>query len=430
MPIVIIVLFILTLLTGATIIVATQTSTSTTRDSNVKAELAAAEAGLHVADYRLGELKPSESQCIGEGKVETEESKCTDSSESLGNGASFRYWTTLPLKAGSKCAGRTVETIAGKTQRCVTAEGTVNGVTPAVRIQALASASPGETLFPIKGIVGLSEVNVSGSVKVPSIVASNGTIKVSGGGELGGGYELGPKGTFVHEGGGKWSPPEKKRTEAEGAIVAKLPTGHATAASNEDSRIGKEDEFFTEGKEANKFTGSPNYELTIASNGKLTLGTGGGSHKYYLCNFHASNNSRLKIPTGAKDEIFVDSPEDPESKCKAGTGKFEGEGEFKVENEGKNPSALLIELYGKGPVAFHNGTTLEASIYAPEAEVALNGSTKFKGGIVGNKIPLEAGSGVIEWNEEVGSLVAGSAGPYSRKSWEQCTDGSGTGEGC
>lgn len=426
----IVILFVLTLLVGAAVTVATQTSTSTTRDDAVKAELEAAEAGLHVADYRLGQLKPTEAQCIGESKVETEESNCTDSSESLGNGASFRYWTTLPLKAGAKCSGRTVEAIASTTQRCVTAEGKDNGVTPAVRLQALATAKAGETLFSVKGIVGLSEVNVSGSVKVPGIVASNGTVKVSKGGELGGGYELGPKGTFVHEGGGKWSPPEKKRTEAEGPIVAKLPASHATAASNEDSRIGKEDEFFTQGKEVNKFTGSPNYELTISSNGKLTLGTGGGSHKYYLCNFLASNNSRLKIPSGAKVEIFVDSPTDPESKCKAGTGKFEGEGEFIVENEGKNPAALLIEMYGPGPLAFHNGTTLEASLFAPEAEVALNGSTKFKGGIVGNKIPLTNGAGVFEWSEEVGSLTAGTPSAYARKTWEQCTDGSGTSAGC
>lgn len=424
-----VVLFILTLLIAAAISVATQTSTSTTRDDAVKAELEAAEAGLHVADYRLSQLKPSETQCIAESKVETEESKCTDSSESIGNSASFRYWTTLPLTAGAKCSGRTIEAISGTIQRCVTAEGKVNGVTPAARLQALATASAGETLFSVKGIVGLTEVNVSGGVKVPGIVASNGTIKVSGGGELAGGYELGPKGKFVHEGGGKWSPPEKKRSEAEGPIVAKLPASHATAASNEDSRIGKEDEFFTEGKAVNKFNGSPEYELTIGSNGKLTLGTGGGSHKYYLCNFHASNNSRLKIPSGAKVEIFVDSPTDPESKCKAGTGKFEGEGEFNVENEGKHPAALLIEMYGKGPVSFQN-SLLEVAIFAPEAEVKLNGSAKFKGGIVGNKIPLEAGTGVFEWSEEVASLLAGTPSAYGRKTWEQCTDGSGTGEGC
>jgi Tfp pilus assembly protein PilX len=72
LPSAIIILLILTLLTGTAIAIATQSSTSTTRDDNVKAELEAAEAGLHIASYRLGQLKPTEAQCIGENKVTTE----------------------------------------------------------------------------------------------------------------------------------------------------------------------------------------------------------------------------------------------------------------------------------------------------------------------------------------------------------------------
>src|SRR5690242_13225563 len=128
LPSAIIVLMIITLLTGAAITVATQTSSSTTRDTNDKVELEAAEAGLHVASYRLSQLglKPSESQCIGETKVETEESKCKDSSESLGNGASFTYKTTKPLKVGDECAGRKLAIIpSGILFRCVTSEGSV-----------------------------------------------------------------------------------------------------------------------------------------------------------------------------------------------------------------------------------------------------------------------------------------------------------------
>src|SRR2546430_9352055 len=56
-------------------------------------------------------------------------------SELLGNQASFRYWTTVALKAGEKCAGRTVTAITGYIQRCITSEGSVNGVEPAVRLQ-------------------------------------------------------------------------------------------------------------------------------------------------------------------------------------------------------------------------------------------------------------------------------------------------------
>src|SRR2546429_8448483 len=149
LPGAIIVLVIITLLTGAAITAATQTSSSTTRDTNVKVEIEAAEAGLHIAGYRLSQLKPSESQCVGETKVETEESKCKDSSESLGNGASFSYKTTKPLKVGDECAGRKLAIIpSGIALRCVTSEGSVNSVEPPVRLQAQVKSTVGEALFP------------------------------------------------------------------------------------------------------------------------------------------------------------------------------------------------------------------------------------------------------------------------------------------
>src|SRR5438105_11931065 len=144
LPTAIIILFIITRLLAAAISVATQTSTSTTRDNNVKAAVEAAEAGLQVGAYRLTELAPTAGQCINEsatvsvGSQAEAESKCTDAAESLGNGATFRYWTSLPLKAGEKCAGRTIATIAYTTQRCITAQGTVNAVKPSVRLQTTA----------------------------------------------------------------------------------------------------------------------------------------------------------------------------------------------------------------------------------------------------------------------------------------------------
>jgi hypothetical protein len=84
----------------------------------------------------------------------------------------------------------------------------------------------------------------------------------------------------------------------------------------------------------------------------------------------------------------------------------------------------------KGPVELLNGAKLEGSIYAPEGEVNINGGTSFKGGIVGNKVRLEAGAGIFESSEEVGSLANGEGRSYKRKSWEQCTPGSGGNEGC
>ncbi|HWX44350.1 MAG TPA: hypothetical protein VNY52_03400 [Solirubrobacteraceae bacterium] len=448
LPSAILVLFILSMLTGTAIIASSHTSSSTTRDDNSKAALEAAEAGLQVASYRLSKLEPGKEECINASEAKKSESECKSGEEALGNGANFKYWTTLPLAVKGQCAGQEVVKIeSGATLRCVTSEGTVNKVTPGTRLRMLVEAKTGESLFSIKGILGLTEVKISGSVKIPAVVASNEKIIGEGSAAFERGFELcPPKGTFTppagsernHSGvtvggvGGMLANPplEKTRSASECPLKASVPATHVTAETSEDGRIG-----VTDPLEGTTTWNKEKYELTLSSNGKVTL----GGSKYYFCNFKATNNSRLRIAATAKRvEIFVDSPKDPTGKCKTG-GTFEGEGEFEVENETKNPAALLIELYGEGPFAIHNGCkeskksscpVVEASIYAPEALVEINGAQKFKGGIVGNKVHIENGAGVFEWNEEDGSLTNGSATGYARKAWEQCKPGAGATEGC
>jgi Tfp pilus assembly protein PilX len=204
LPSAVIVLFLVTVLSAAAIAVATQSSTSTTRDDNVKAEVEAAEAGLQVGRYRLAQLTPDEAHCInqsGEAIPLAGTKYCSGSgSESLGNGASFQYWTSLPLKTGDNCGGRPIVTETGVTQRCITAEGQSNGVEPAVRLQERVAAIGGEALFPVKGIVGLNKVLVNGGVKLAEVVASNGEITDGGKGSphYNAGFELClPKGKFI-----------------------------------------------------------------------------------------------------------------------------------------------------------------------------------------------------------------------------------------
>ena len=96
LPSAIIVLFVITILTGAAISVAVQTSTSTTRDNNVKAEIAAAEAGLQVASYRLSKLEPGNTQCISESKTESLKNPNAKTAPS-------RSATVRPFSTGPRC---------------------------------------------------------------------------------------------------------------------------------------------------------------------------------------------------------------------------------------------------------------------------------------------------------------------------------------
>jgi Tfp pilus assembly protein PilX len=437
------VMLIISVLVAAAITVASQTSTSTTRDTNTKAALEAAEAGLQVAAFRLSKLEPTETACITGTTTAFptlpttgEHIYCEDvTKEPLGSGATFQYWTSRALKAGTACGGTT----AAAEQRCITSEGIANGVSPGTRLQALVKKSTGESLFTVKGIIGLEELKISGSVKLPSVVASNGKIIGLGGGAFERGFELCPEkpATFTPSlaergswGGsigekGETTDPAVEKTRTAGApecpLKAPLPTTHAASAANEDSRITKGEDPMTGTAEFN----TVNDELTLGANAKLTL----HGSKYYFCSITTKSTPELIIPTGVKAEIFIGSHE--EGFCPTGSGTIKTEkGEFVVTTEEKNPAALLIVMAGKGPIAITNGSKLEASIYAPEAEVIIKGGSGFRGGIVGNIVHIENGTGVIEWSEELKKLTNGVAGAYERKSWEQCTPGSGASEGC
>jgi Tfp pilus assembly protein PilX len=443
------VLLILSVLVATAIAVASQTSTSTTRDDNSKAALEAAEAGLQVASYRLTKLAPGKEECItGTAKgPPTSGVYCESSKEPLGNGATFQYWTSKGLAVGAKCAGETIATIkSGATLRCVTSEGQVNGVTPGTRLQTPVTSAE-ESLFTIHGILGLKEVKITGSVTVPAIVASNEKIVGEGSANFERGFEIcPPNGAFTPKAGaernasgvkiggvgGMLSNPSLEKTRSAGPpeclIKAPLPTIHPTAASNEDSRIGVADKL-----EGTYTWSEATYELNVKGTGKLTLGEAGRTTKYFFCNFTMGpkGSAQFKVPVGAKVEIFIGSPEETPKVCAAGTGRFEIAGGSQTENEAKNPAALLIEMGGKGPFTFANGSgkTLEASIYAPNAQVHMEGGVKFIGGIVGEDVFLENGTN-YEWSEGTGGLGNGNPSAYGRKTWEQCTPGSGASEGC
>ena len=439
LPSVIIVLLVVTLLAGTAITVAMHSTTSTTRDNNVKTALAAAESGLQIASYRVNQLKPTAKQCITSSESK-ESATCEGSSESLGNGASFQYWTTKVLTAGEKCAGQTIVIKSGTEQRCVTSQGNVTGLEPNTRLQARIESAVGESLFSVHGILGLEEVLVNGSVKATAVVTSNLKIKGEGSAAFEKGFEICPGGKFepaagkernksgvtVHGVGGEKTAPEyeKTRNAAECPIVAKIPTVHPTAAENEDVRISsKLDESYENTKNALEYN-EANYTLTLKSSGELTL----KGSKYYFCNVKLENSSKLIIAKGAKVEIFIDSHADNPS-CPSGSGTFTIGGNAHLENP-NGASALLIEMAGPGPLTIANSGSLEASIYAPEAEIDMSGSGTLTGAIVGKKVHLEAGAFIFSEEDEALTVGGANGGAYSRKAWEQCTSGSGSTQGC
>ena len=443
------VLSILLVLTTAAVAVSVDSSTSTTRDGNSKAALAAAEAGLQVASYRLKAIKPGPTECItGTGTTSptiptSKPIYCVGPEEKtlLGNNAEFQYWTSKVLASGENCAGAK----SGTEERCITSEGKVNGASQ--RLQTLGKTPSEESLFTVKGVEGLNHVLISGSVKIPALVTSNGEIVGTGSSNFEQGYEIcAPGGKFTPAAGserlssgvkihGENPGPtigyEKTRSSTACPFKAPIPSGHPTAASNEDSRIGVSDKL--EGTKHKWNEKTYEFEMKGGSENTLTLGEAGRTTRYFFCSFKLPSGSpKFKIASGAKVEMFIGSPEETPKVCATGTGTFEIAGGAEAENGAKNPAALFITMGGKGPFTYAGGTaaTLEAAIYAPNARVELSGNVGFKGGIVGYEDFLEGSSKSYEWSEEVQKITNGVAGGYERKTWEQCTPGSGAETGC
>ena len=204
------VLLIAMLLTGVAAGVAIQTKQFTARDSNAKAAIEAANAGLRTAVYRLNTYQPGPGFCptptataVGTGGAPSA-TLCPpdgpDVSQGLGNGATFTYWVSEAMQAGDSCTGPDVaNTQSDVAQRCITSVGTAGGV--AARVQERIAAYTSTPAFPT-AIFGTRSVVISNNVTItsdtpgtPALLGTNGSLTI--GGQGGGttsvdGYQLPP----------------------------------------------------------------------------------------------------------------------------------------------------------------------------------------------------------------------------------------------
>jgi Tfp pilus assembly protein PilX len=428
LPTAIIILFVVTLLTGTAITAATQSSKSATRDTNVKAELEAAEAGLQVASYRLTQLGPSETQCINKSEAITVaakevESKCKDGSESLGNGASFQYWTTLPLKAGETCAGRTVASIANTSQRCATSVGTANGVEPAVRLQLLVSGPSAGTLFPVNGLLGLESVEIGNNTEVDAKGGTNGKLSVGNNSNVES-VALGKSSPPSQpEGGGTWGPVTREATDF--ALSPVSFGGTATENSNYRIENGLKVPQTSPYDESSGIEYKATRTLEVGNKGELKLGGG----VYNFCNLTLGNKARIEVLGETK--IYIDSPNDPSSKCKAGDGVFSIANNANIVNPSNDPTKLQIYVFDEsgGPVEMSNNLTFYGTIYAPHSTVNIKNNAEWVGAVAAKSVSLK-NNGTFRSDKRVESLVRPGPWNYHRSAWGQCTPGSGPSAAC
>ncbi|MGN6373361.1 MAG: DUF7305 domain-containing protein [Solirubrobacteraceae bacterium] len=452
------VLFVIALLTTAAVATSVSTSSSTSRDEHHKAALEAAEAGLRVATYRLNMLGPESTECIAAGKAlkpVSEAGECTSGWEGLGNDAEYKYWTTTELKSGYTCVGIAMTNAEdekvkseGIAQRCVTAVGKAAGVE--ARVETRVSSFSAKPVFPIPAVIGKERVAIEGNSTVKGAVASNGEIKSNGKPFQEGGCVLGPSASYKGEGGGVCESTFQRSAEEGPIVVTPIqPGSSATGSPTKECKEQVEPKYncnfliengiynakLKKNEESKKITPadgvSGNVTYTTSNSKKeatreLTMSAGSwtpNGYIYNFCNFVATGNSTITIPSGVKVEIFVEAPESEEK----GSGCPPGSGEFKivgtVNNPSNQPDALQIYVYGKGPVTVSGNASMSMVLVAPEAPVSLSGKGSIIGGVSGKEVSLTGNFG-FTWSEEVQKLKAGPAGAttsYYRTAWAECS---------
>jgi Tfp pilus assembly protein PilX len=432
LPVALAVLLILALLGTAAVLAATQTNDLTTRDANAKAALEAADAGLRVAAYRLNQLRPDDTHCptlpvtaVGAGSL------CAGSAaESIGNGASYRYWISATLSTGS-CAGYAVDsTQTSIGQRCITAIGTANGVS--ARTQERAVAYNSSPVFPT-AIFGTSSVTISNNATVagtalnPALLATNGTLTVGGGGTTIDGYQVGPGATVnIDPQATNALPPSASlpayRTAAWPAL-SNVPFGN-TATVNNNSRICTLDPC-TGGVTFNAAT----RVLSMSNNSSLTLGGG----IYNFCAFTANNNAHITIGATVQTQIYIDSPSRILSDgvtpacANATSGSFTLSNNDALDNPSNNPLNVQLYVYGNpalpgaNVVSLFNNTNSFISLDAPFSTINISPSnnTSYSGAIAGYAVTM-GNAGHFTYVPSTSTLQIGSLGLYYRAYWAQC----------
>lgn len=425
-------LLVMSLLAALSLQAATASSDGSNTDARAKYALQAAESGLQTATYRLNMRQPTPDRCVTQELAIPTGGACAASpSEALGNGAWFSYRTTPALGASDTCAGLSIRTQTALTQRCVTSSGTVDGVTR--RLQARVAAYASTPLFPVAGILGLKSVGLNGNVQIPdTVVATNGNLTVNGNVATNGAV-LGPNAPKPSI-NGNTDVEVRKRTPADGDFVLGGVDPGSSATVNDDQRI------------ANGLQATPvapydpvsgasglSYDAatrTLRASGNATITLGGGV--YNFCGVSIRGNFTLNVATGAKVAVYIDSPDDPNSGCPAGSGGFSVGGNFSsgsAKGTTVTSPPLQLYVYGTndhlGTVSLAGNATLHAAIYAPQSTVSLSGNVTVFGAIAALAVSMN-GNG-FQYDGQTSTLQTGSTGLYYRTAWRQCPATAGPG---
>jgi Tfp pilus assembly protein PilX len=452
-------LMVISILAVGFFTVSTQVNDTSVDSRSSKRALAAAEAGLQTAVYRLNLLNQSAAanaaNCLTTTWVApTAGGECTgptrSQTEQLGNDASYTYYVSPATTAGSAGCITLSGVATSSSDRCITSVGTANGVTR--RVQTRVVQQPTTTIpdFNSVGLVGKSLVYAWNSVKMSSDVGSNTRVEFQNSIEVNDNDAINVDGKVMLLTGGQYVPGNSVTVEGGTQTVTTpftLPTPDFETPEGTNNNAALPNSVF-EG-------GSTSRHLR-----RFQLGVGSGSPSeytmppgtYHFCNVRLGSSVKWKFSHtgGARTKIYVDSPSRADSVC-AGqadpAGTFGADNSVEINKEsGEREELLDIYMHGtahndtrnryswcadlqspaltgecRSDFMLDNSVNFYGGVYAPNSTVQAHNSVKIWGSVAADKIRFYNS---IEFNL-TGPMIdkppeTGATGAASRRGWGEC----------
>ncbi|HET9675914.1 MAG TPA: hypothetical protein VFP21_00240 [Solirubrobacterales bacterium] len=416
-------------LASATVMVSVDTQRGTSRDSSSKQAIATADAGANIALLRLNRYASAltvATPCLG-----------VSSGTLVLTGKSADGW--CPAVTGT-VGGSTYSyrvTPAGSTMSVVST-GTASSVSR--KIDVTFTPSSIGSIFEKEGLIGIEDMNISGSAEIHVGLGTNGNVNTTGNAEL--------CGNVRHGIGKDWSNTgSASQCKGYGELEANITLPPVStfmpadiATNNSDYRLalctkktatertpaGCEEDNFTGATRTSTVPWNPTTRTISMTDSKSSLTLTGGD--YWICKLDL-NGGQLIMGEKAPVRIFFDTPEN--CGISSGGSQININGGSTVSATGYNEDLQIYEMPGfyltgstsRTTTVNINGNTKdkdEMVMYGPNTTFNINGNMTYIGVIAGKKVNIN-GNATITQPKGYKPPEIGGATIYSRQSYIECT---------
>jgi hypothetical protein len=384
-------------------------------DRGTKRAVAAVDAGMSTAIYRLNKLNPSALLCVVSGATGLTlasvqaDGWCPAQTEDLSDGASYSYRMSAALNI--HLSGQAL------LQRKVVVTGTANGVKR--RAMATVNSLTGVSVFSGNAVTSITDLSLPESSSIIGNAATNGNMTIDDSGLLCGDSQVGPGRSFITSSPLQQCPGHTNSVLESPMVLNPIDQGDV-ATNNDNSRIGAQDPFV--GQFLSSWTPSTRV-LKLLNSSILTL----SGNTYSFCYLEINNLAQLviapRLPTQPPVKIYIDSPENCPGVTNAGRIRLLNQATML--NSNASSSTLQIFVAGSPTIPtsidfFNNISLVNGVVYAPRSTLDLRNSTSIIGAVAAQTV-LFSNSARVTWDPTADLSLDNLLPLFKRGIWTECT---------